>query len=357
MTKKLAILPGDGIGPEIMQAAVRVLESVGKKTDTRFECEWADVGGAAIDACGKALPGATLRICEAADAILFGSVGGPKWENLPPEAQPERGALLPLRKHFGFYANLRPVVILPELRSLSPLAPSRVESGVDILFVRELTGDVYFAEPKGRSDDRAFDTMAYTRREIERIARFAFQAAKQRRCKLTSIDKANVLTTMVYWRECVRALAPEYPEVTLENMYVDNAAMQLILNPAQFDVLLAGNMFGDILSDEGAAISGSLGMMPSASLNEKGFGLYEPAGGSAPDIAGKDIANPIAEILSLAMLLRHSLEMPDEADALSNAVSQVIREGYRTRDIASMGAKIIGTKEMGERINVAYLAL
>jgi 3-isopropylmalate dehydrogenase len=357
MTKKLAILPGDGIGPEIMQAAVRLLESVRAKTGVIFECEWADVGGAAIDACGKALPEATLRICEAADAILFGSVGGPKWESLPPEAQPERGALLPLRKHFGFYANLRPVVILPELRSLSPLAPARVEDGVDILFVRELTGDVYFAEPKGIENERAFDTMAYTKREIERIARFAFEAAKQRRRRLTSIDKANVLTTMVYWRECVRALAPEYPEVALEHMYVDNAAMQLILNPAQFDVLLAGNMFGDILSDEGAAISGSLGMMPSASLNEKGFGLYEPAGGSAPDIAGKDIANPIAEILSLALLLRHSLGMPAEADAISLAVSRVIREGCRTRDIASPGAQIVGTQEMGERINAAYLAM
>jgi len=357
MTKKIALLPGDGIGPEIMQAAVGILESVAKAAGHVFDCRQAAVGGAAIDACGCALPEGTLRLCEESDAILFGSIGGPKWEYLPPNEQPERAALLRLRKHFSFYANLRPITILPALRSLSPLAEGRVRDGVDILIVRELTGDVYFAEPKGREGERAFDTMAYTRQEIDRIARFAFQAARQRRGKLTSIDKANVLTTMVYWRERVSAIAAEYPDVTLEHMYVDNAAMQLILKPAQFDVLLAGNMFGDILSDEGAALAGSMGMMPSASLNEKGFGLYEPAGGSAPDIAGKDIANPIAQILSLAMLLRYSFALHGEADLITRAVESVLNAGYRTRDIASTGAAIVGTKEMGVRINDAYLAL
>ena len=359
MTKKLAVLPGDGVGPEVMRAALGVLEKVCKVTGDTFICEWADVGGAAIDARGEALPDATLRLAEQSDAILFGSVGGPKWESLPPEKQPERAALLPLRKHFSFFANLRPVSILPALASLSPLAPERIQGGVDILIMRELTGDVYFAEPKGIEGERAFDTMAYTKTEIERIAHFAFQAARRRRGKLTSIDKANVLTTMVYWRACVSALAAEYPDVQLEHMYVDNAAMQLILRPGQFDVLLAGNMFGDILSDEGAALTGSLGMMPSASLNEKGFGLYEPAGGSAPDIAGKDIANPIAQILSLAMLLRYSFGMEDEAARIAAAVTDIINEGYRTRDIASgsAGQTVIGTQEMGACIAARYLAL
>jgi 3-isopropylmalate dehydrogenase len=354
MVKKLAILPGDGIGPEIMQVALRLLESVERKIDMHFECEWADIGGKAIDSVGTALPEATLRICEAADAILFGAVGGPKWESLPPEEQPERAALLPLRKHFEFFANLRPIAILPELRTLSPLLPERVDN-VNIMFVRELTGDVYFAEPKGSDGIRAFDTMAYTKKEVDRIARFAFRLAAERRGKLCSIDKANVLSSMVLWRETVQSIAPSFPDVKLQHMYVDNAAMQLVLNPAQFDVILAPNMFGDILSDEGAAIAGSLGMIPSASMNTQGFGLYEPAGGSAPDIAGKNAANPIAMILSLSLLLHHSFRAYKEARNIISAVTKVIQEGYRTRDIAYPGEPVVGTREMGELINTAYL--
>lgn len=353
----VAVLPGDGIGPEVMVVACEILETIGDIAGVRFNTQWADVGGAAIDSEGVALPEKTLKICENSDAILFGSVGGPKWEGLPPEKQPERGALLPLRKHFSFYANLRPVTIHPDLTGLSPLATSRIRDGVDMLVIRELTGDVYFAQPKGRDEHRAFDTMAYTKTEIERIARFAFEAARKRKKKVHSIDKANVLTTMVFWREVVNQISREYPDVSVEHMYVDNAAMQLILKPSQFDVILAGNMFGDILSDEGAALTGSLGMMPSASLNENGFGLYEPAGGSAPDIAGQDIANPIAQILSMGMMLRFSFSMHGEASLLEKAVMEVISDGVRTRDLASAGEKTVGTKEMGKHIKEKYLQL
>ncbi len=354
---KIAVLPGDGIGPEVMSVACGLLDIIGDKANVQFVKEWADIGGIAIDNHGVPLPESTLKICEASDAILFGSVGGPKWESLPPEKQPERGALLPLRKHFSFYANLRPVVIHPVLSDLSPLSQSRIKNGVDMLIIRELTGDVYFAEPKGRDQDRAYDTMAYTRAEIERIARFAFEAARKRKKRLHSIDKANVLTTMVFWREIVNSIANEYPDVSVIHMYVDNAAMQFVINPGQFDVVLAGNLFGDILSDEGAALTGSLGMMPSASLNEKGFGLYEPAGGSAPDIAGKDIANPIAQILSMGMMLRFSFGMHSEAGKIEQAVMNVINKGTRTKDIANSDCQTTGTKEMGEKIAEEYLQL
>ncbi len=351
----MAILPGDGIGPEVVAEACTVLEAVESRFAIRFEIEQAPVGGAAIDQHGHPLPKATLAACERADAVLFGSVGGPKWEHLPPEQQPERGALLPLRKHFGLFANLRPAIIFPALRNASPLRPEVFGTRLDVLVVRELTGGIYFGEPKGRDSERAFDTMVYTRPEIERIARVAFEAARLRSRKVTSIDKANVLSTMVLWREVVTALAAEYPGVTVEHMYVDNAAMQLVRNPAQFDVLLCGNMFGDILSDEASMITGSLGMLPSASLaglnaSDGAFGLYEPSGGSAPDIAGKGVANPIAQILSAAMMLKYSFALEAAHDAVFEAVLRVLDEGYRTADIAAPGDRVCSTREVGARI-------
>ena len=357
-TTRIAVLSGDGIGPEVMDQAIHVLEAVQKKFGLRFEFVPADVGGAAIDRQGAALPEATLRICEASAAILFGSVGGPKWEHLPPAQQPERAALLPLRKHFSLFCNLRPAKLPASMLACCPLRPELCPDGFDILCVRELTGDVYFGQPKGREgsgpDERAFDTMAYTRREIERVSHVAFQSARLRRRKVTSVDKANVLTTMVLWREVVTQVAKGYPDVTLQHMYVDNTAMQLVRSPQQFDVLLCGNMFGDIISDECAMIAGSLGMLPSASLNEAGFGLYEPAGGSAPDIAGQNIANPIAQILSAAMMLRHSLKREDAAIAIEQAVERVLAKGLRTRDIArEAGQTVVGTAEMGKAIAAA----
>ncbi len=360
-TAKIAVLPGDGIGPEVMKEAEKVLAAAGRIFDFRCELEHADVGGIAIDRHGTALPDSTLEVCRKSDAILFGSVGGPKWENLPPDRQPERAALLPLRKIFDLYANLRPAIVFPQLKGASPLRPDLIGDGFDVLVVRELTGDIYFGKPKGREgsgpDERAFDTMSYTRREIERIARAAFEAARLRNKKITSIDKANVLTTMVLWRETVSAVAKEYPDVEIRHMYVDNAAMQLVRNPRQFDVLLCGNMFGDILSDEAAMITGSLGMLPSASLNReaggpggRAFGLYEPAGGSAPDIAGKGVANPLAQILSAGMLLKYTYGMNAAYDAIYSAISRVLDQGCRTADIMSEGCTLVGTLEMGDRV-------
>ncbi|MBL8026531.1 MAG: 3-isopropylmalate dehydrogenase [Fibrobacteres bacterium] len=354
---KLAILPGDGIGPEIMAEAIKVLDVVKKKFKLDVDIEWADVGGAAIDNHGEALPKSTLSLCEKSDAILFGSVGGPKWEKLPPAQQPERAALLPLRKHFKLFCNIRPTKLYSALADACPLRADTAAKGFDILCIRELTGDVYFGQPKGREgsgpDERAFDTMVYTRYEIERIAKRAFEYAKTRRKKVHSVDKANVLTSMVLWREVVAGVAKSYPEIELQNIYVDNAAMQLVKDPSQFDVLLCGNMFGDILSDECAMITGSMGMLPSASLSESGFGLYEPAGGSAPDIAGKGIANPIAQILSLSMLLRFSLNRADAADAIETAVNTVLNKGVLTADLAKDKSKAIGTKAMGDAIAAA----
>lgn len=349
----IAVLPGDGIGPEVMNQALKVLQAVGQRFAMNITTHSYDVGGVAIDNHGTPLPATTLAGCEQAQAILFGSVGGPKWEHLPPAEQPERGALLPLRKHFKLFCNLRPAKLYPALKDFCPLRADIAAKGFDMLCVRELTGGIYFGQPKGREGsgqhEKAFDTEVYYRFEIERIARIAFEAARKRHHKVTSIDKANVLQSSVLWREVVSEVASAYPDVTLNNMYIDNATMQLIKDPAQFDVLLCSNMFGDILSDECAMITGSMGMLPSASLNEHGFGLYEPAGGSAPDIAGKNIANPVAQILSLALLLRYSLNAEAAATAIENAINQALTEGIRTRDLAN-DTQAVSTDEMGDII-------
>jgi len=353
--KKIAVLAGDGIGPEVMREAVKVLDAVQSKYNVKFEYKHALVGGAAWDDFHSHLPEETLNICRESDAILFGSVGGPvreqdtdKWRGV------EVNSLLGLRKEFGLYANLRPAKLYPALAFASPLRSDISSKGFDILVVRELTGGIYFGRPKGRSGagetETAFDTMIYSRAEIRRIARVAFDTARKRRNKVTSIDKANVLTTMVFWRQVVEEIAGEYPDVEYEPMYVDNAAMQLTKNPQQFDVMLCGNMFGDILSDEAAALTGSLGMLPSASLADGSFGMYEPGGGSAPDIAGKGIANPIAQILSAAMMLRYSFNMAAAAESIENAVEDVLNDDYRTGDIWRHGSKRVGTAEMGDRI-------
>jgi 3-isopropylmalate dehydrogenase len=352
--KRIAVLAGDGIGPEVVPAAVKVLEAVDKKFKLNLQFHYADVGGCAIDKHGIALPKETVRVCEASSAILFGSVGGPKWESLPYEKQPERAALLTLRRDFNLFCNLRPAKVYPSLAAESPLHPRIVGGGFDILCVRELISGIYFGQPKGRTgsgpNEKAFDTMVYTRAEIEQIARKAFSFARSRRKRLTSVDKANVLTTMVLWREVVNQVGSEYPDVELNHLYIDNAAMQLIKNPHQFDVLLCGNMFGDILSDECAMMTGSMGLLPSASINDTSFGLYEPAGGTAPDIAGKGIANPIAQVLSAAMMLRISLGFKDAADAVEQAVTAVLESGLRTPDIAREKTNAVGTSEMGAAI-------
>ena len=361
-TFKIAVLPGDGIGPEVMTEARRVLSVVESKFALQFDLTEARVGGSAIDVDGQALPPETLRICGEAEAILFGSVGGPKWESLPPNQQPERAALLPLRKHFGLFANLRPAVCFPQLTHASPVKEEIIAGGFDVLCVRELTGGLYFGQPKGLHEENgepvAVDTMVYKKSEIERIAHVAFRAALTRNRRVTSIDKANVLENGVLWRKTVTEIAAQYPTVALNHLYVDNAAMQLIRNPKGFDVVLAENLFGDILSDEMAMITGSLGMLPSASLGLKEtplgrFGLFEPSGGTAPDIAGQGIANPIAQILSAAMLLRYSLGEHAAAEAIERAVRQVINDGLRTGDIFSAGTRRVGTREMGEAIAAA----
>jgi len=358
---KIAVLPGDGIGPEVMEQAVKILTAAAKIYGFSLEYEFADIGGAAIDTHGKALPTSTLSLCEQSDAILFGSVGGPKWESLPPAEQPERGALLPLRKHFGLYCNLRPAKVFPTLASASPLKPEIVGNGFDILCVRELTGGIYFGEPKGRTgtgkDEMAFDTMVYSRFEIERIARMAFEAARIRRNIVTSVDKANVLFSMVLWREVVTEIAKQYPDVTLNHIYVDNATMQLVRNPHQFDVMLCGNMFGDIISDECAMITGSMGLLASASLNEEKFGLYEPAGGSAPDIAGRGIANPIAQILSGAMMLKYTFGLTQAADAIESAISKVLEAQIFTADLTTANKKSVDTITMGDAILKELMAM
>ena len=359
---KIAVLAGDGIGPEVMNEALRVLDAVEAKFGFTTERTSCFVGGAAIDNCGKALPAETLAACEAADAILFGSVGGPKWDVLPPDERPERGALLPLRKHFGLYANLRPGICLPELVDASPVKNSIIPNGFDILCVRELTGGMYFGQPKfyGERDGEvvALDTLFYRKSEVERIAKVAFEAARGRSGRLCSVDKANVLSSSVMWRDVMNAMAPEYPDVQLTHMYVDNAAMQLVRNPGQFDVMVTENTFGDILTDEMAIVCGSLGMLPSASLCCEGdsvFGLYEPSGGSAPDIAGQGIANPIAQILSMSMLLRYTCREIAAADAVDAAVRKVIAAGYRTGDLATgaEGEIRVGTTGMGDAIIAA----
>lgn len=355
-TFKVAVLPGDGIGPEVMAEALKVLDAVQNKYDVTFERSFANVGGIAIDEEGKALPANTVDVCKASDAILFGSVGGPKWESLPPDEQPERGALLPLRKIFGLFCNLRPAIIFPALTGASSLKEEVIEGGFNLLVVRELTGGIYFAEPKGITGEGAertgFDTMKYSDAEVERISHVAFQAARKRGSKVCSIDKANVLSTSVLWRDVVERVAKEYPDVELSHMYVDNAAMQLVRWPKQFDVMLCGNMFGDIISDEAAMLTGSLGMLPSASLAEGTFGMYEPSGGSAPDIAGQGIANPIAQILSASMMLRYSFGMIEAADAVDAAVEKTLNQGFRTGDIFQGldGEKKVNTVEIGDAI-------
>lgn len=361
---KIAVLAGDGIGPEVMIQALSVLDVVCAKFGFTVQREKCLVGGAAIDAVGCPLPAETITACENADAILFGSVGGPKWVNLPPDEQPERGALLPLRKKFGLFANLRPGSCLPALTHASPVKESLIPNGFDVLCVRELTGGIYFGEPKGRREENgetvAFDTMLYSRSEIERICRIAFVAAMGRDKRLCSVDKANVLQCSVLWREVVTEMANEFPDVELTHLYVDNAAMQLIKQPDSFDVMVTSNLFGDILSDEMAMISGSLGMLPSASLGQQNanglyYGMYEPSGGSAPDIAGQGIANPIAQILSVAMMLRYSFGEAEAADAIEAAVNAAIAAGMRTSDLytGAAGETKATTAEMGQAILTA----
>ncbi|AIV04436.1 MULTISPECIES: 3-isopropylmalate dehydrogenase [Vibrio] len=350
---KIAVLPGDGIGPEVMAQAHKVLDAIEKKHGIAFERDEHDVGGIAIDNHGCPLPESTVKACEESDAVLFGSVGGPKWEHLPPNDQPERGALLPLRKHFQLFCNLRPAQIHSGLEAFSPLRADISGRGFDIVVVRELTGGIYFGQPKGRegegATEKAFDTEVYHRFEIERIAKIAFESARLRRKKVCSIDKANVLQSSILWREVVEEIAKDYPDVELSHMYIDNATMQLIKDPAQFDVMLCSNIFGDIISDECAMITGSMGMLPSASLNESKFGLYEPAGGSAPDIAGKNIANPVAQILSAALMLRYSLGEETAAQDIEAAVSKALSAGELTGDLAGDNPALT-TSEMGDKI-------
>ena len=350
---KIAVLPGDGIGPEIVAEAVKVLQVL----DLGFEMETAPVGGAAYEAAGHPLPAATLKLAQAADAVLFGAVGDWKYDTLERPLRPEQ-AILGLRKHLGLFANLRPAICYPQLTHASSLKPELV-AGLDILIVRELTGDIYFGQPRGRRTavdgqfpgaEEAFDTMRYSRPEIERIAHVAFQAARKRSSRLTSVDKANVLETFQFWKDIVNEVHAQYPDVKLDHLYVDNAAMQLVKAPKSFDVIVTGNMFGDILTDEAAMLTGSIGMLPSASLNAASQGLYEPSHGSAPDIAGKGIANPLATVLSAAMMLRHSLKQPEAAVRIEAAVQGVLEDGLRTGDIHSDGTRKVGTQAMGDAV-------
>jgi len=352
---KIVVLPGDGIGPEVTAQAVDVLLAIGKKYGCEFIIEEAAMGGNAIDTYGEPLPEKTLQACKNADSVLLGAVGGEKWDKLPGNKRPEAG-LLGIRAGLGLYSNLRPAVIYDALINASPLKKEIVSAGIDIMVVRELTGGIYFGE-RGREASEemgevAYDTERYSVLEIERIAEIAFKTALKRKCKVTSVDKANVLESSRLWRQVVEKVALKYPQVELNHMYVDNAAMQLVRNPAQFDVIVTSNMFGDILSDEASMITGSIGMLPSASLGSGSLGLYEPIHGSAPDIAGKDIANPIATILSVAMMLKYSFNMPEASDDIENAVKKVLNKGYRTRDIASGSENeiIVGTTMMGKLI-------
>jgi 3-isopropylmalate dehydrogenase len=351
--KTIAVLAGDGIGPEIVAQAVRVLKEVAGRFGQEFRFEEALVGGIAYDETGHPLPPETLALCKRADAILFGAVGGPKWDTVqPPSLRPELGALLPLRKELGLFANLRPARLYPALASASALKQELVSGGLDILVVRELTGGIYFGDPKGRTNEgrRAVDTCVYSVEEIERIARVGFESARKRGRRLCSVDKANVLETSRLWRETVTRIGAEYADVELSHMLVDNCAMQLIRDPRQFDVIVTENMFGDILSDEASMLTGSLGMLPSASLGQGTNGLYEPIHGSAPDIAGKGVANPLATILSAAMLLRYSLGLEEAAQTIERAVEKTLAAGYRTADIARPGEQTVGTEAMGDRV-------
>ena len=358
MTKKIAVLSGDGIGPEIIGEALRLVHAVAEKHALQIATEEALVGGIAYDATGHPLPPETLALCKASDAVLLGAVGGPKWDSVQPASlRPEVGALLPLRKELGLFANLRPVTLFPVLADASSLKNELIKNGLDILVVRELTGGIYFGQPKERTSERAVDTCVYTRPEIERIARVGFEAAQKRGKRLCSVDKANVLETSRLWREVVTQIALDYPDVELSHLLVDNCAMQLVKNPSQFDVIVTENMFGDILSDEAAMLTGSLGMLPSASLGatsqagaKTAFGLYEPIHGSAPDIAGKGVANPLATFLSVALLLRYSLDAEAAAQSIEAAVGKVLESGLRTGDIASPGQQTVGSREMSDAV-------
>ena len=348
----IAVVAGDGIGPEVTEQAIAVLNKVGELFHHAFHFNKVLAGGCAIDATGKCLPEETLEECKKADSVLLGAVGGPKWDNVAGDQRPER-ALLGLREKLGLYANLRPAIIHKALADACPLKPEITGDSLDILIVRELTGGIYFGEKgysEGKHGQEAFDIEAYSEMEVKRIAKTAFEVAMQRNKKVTSVDKANVLESSRFWRKTVIEVAKEYPEVELTHMYVDNAAMQLIRNPKQFDVIVTSNIFGDILSDEASMITGSIGLLPSASLGQTGAGMYEPIHGSAPDIAGQDIANPVAAILSTAMMLKYSFKLDKEADAIEKAVTSVLEAGYRTPDIMSEGMKEVGTKEMGNLI-------
>ncbi|OKL35823.1 3-isopropylmalate dehydrogenase [Domibacillus mangrovi] len=351
MKKKIAVLPGDGIGREIASGAVAVLQAAGKRFGHEFEIEYADIGGAAIDSHNTPLPGSTLELARNSDAVLLGAVGGPKWDNLPSAERPERG-LLAIRKELGLFANLRPIPSFQKLVQSSPLKPE-IAGNVNMLIVRELTGGLYFGKPserRGENNDIVVDTLQYTRAEIERIVVKAFEFAAGRGGKLTSVDKANVLESSRMWREIVNEKAADYPNVTVDHMYVDAAAMKLISSPGQFDVIVTENLFGDILSDEASMITGSLGMLPSASLSESGIGLYEPVHGSAPDIAGQNKANPLAMILSAALMLKYSFNMREEGEAIERAVQSVLNDGYCTQDLQMEGSTVVGTDKMIELV-------
>jgi 3-isopropylmalate dehydrogenase len=356
MTHTIAVLPGDGIGPEIVTEATKVMERLQEAFGLDVELKWADVGGAAYDRHGHPLPEATLDICRAADAVLLGAVGGPQYDNLERALRPERG-LLGLRSELALFANLRPAILYPQLADASALRPE-VVAGLDILIVRELTGGIYFGQPRGvrtldNGEREGFNTLVYRESEIERIARVAFEVARKRAGRLCSVEKANVLEVSGLWREVVERIAGDYPDIETSHMYVDNAAMQLVRQPKQFDVIVTGNMFGDILSDEAAMLTGSIGMLPSASLDANGKGMYEPIHGSAPDIAGQGVANPLATLLSVAMMLRYSLNEPAMAGRIEKAVGAVLDEGLRTADIMSPGMREVGTAEMGAAVVAA----
>jgi 3-isopropylmalate dehydrogenase len=352
-TYHIAVMPGDGIGPEVVRQAIKVLDRVGEKCGFQLQYHYADIGGIAIDKTGEPLPDETLQICKASDAVLLGAVGGYKWDDLPGNKRPEAG-LLGIRAGLGLFANYRPAVIYAPLKEASPLKDRITKDGLDILVLRELTGGIYFGEKKRIIDENgqpaAYDTMIYRKNEVERIARLAFEAARLRRGKVTSVDKANVLEVSRFWREIVIEVAKEYPDVELNHMFVDNAAMQLVIHPEQFDVIVTGNMFGDILSDEASMLTGSIGMLPSASLGYGSLGLYEPVHGSAPDIAGRNLANPLATILSVAMMLKYSFKLDEASNMIEDAVIKVLNEGLMTRDIATETATVIGCEEMGDAV-------
>lgn len=348
MEKKVAVLPGDGIGPEVTEAAVKVLEVIGRRFNHTFHFEYGAIGGNAIDNHNNPLPEETVALCEASDAVLLGAVGGPKWDQNPSNLRPEKG-LLAIRKHFDLFANLRPVSAVPSLLHASPLK-EEVAKDVDMLIVRELTGGLYFGEPSRRTEKSAVDTLVYTREEIERIVEKSFELARLRRGKVASVDKANVLETSKLWREVVEEKKKAYPDIEVEHMLVDSTAMKLITNPAAFDVIVTENMFGDILSDEASVITGSLGVLPSASVRSDGFGLYEPVHGSAPEIAGQGLANPAAAILSAAMMLKYSFGMETEAAAIEKAVNTVFEDGNFTADLAQQGQRTLSTKDWTAKV-------